>query len=155
VCNALVNIERRSTDRPPGAVTTLIGVAVDYTTSLDGVAPDDLEGFFEGWPSPPSPAQHLEILRGSDHVVLARAGGGGAVVGFVTAISDGRLSAFIPLLEVLPSHRGQGVGTELVRRLLGDLDHLYAIDVVCDDELRPFYERFGMVPLRAMALRRR
>jgi GNAT superfamily N-acetyltransferase len=129
-------------------------VAVDYTTSLDGVAPDDLEGFFEGWPRPPSPAEHLEILHGSDNVVLARAGGG-AVVGFVTAISDDHLSAFIPLLEVLPSYRGQGVGSELVRRLLGNLDHLYAIDVVCDADLRPFYERFGMVPLQAMALRRR
>jgi ribosomal protein S18 acetylase RimI-like enzyme len=141
-------------ERPPAAATTLIGVAIDYTTSLAGVAPDDLEGFFEGWPSPPSTAEHLEILHGSDHVVLARAEGG-AVVGFVTAISDGHLSAFIPLLEVLPRHRGQGVGSELVRRLLGDLDHLYAIDVVCDAELRPFYERFGMVPLQAMALRRR
>jgi GNAT superfamily N-acetyltransferase len=129
-------------------------VALDYTTSLDGVAADDLEGFFEGWSSPPSPADHLEILRGSDHVLLARSETG-AVVGFVTAISDGRLSAFIPLLEVLPNHRGRGVGTELVSRLLGELGHLYAVDVVCDEELRPFYERFGMVPLQAMALRRR
>jgi GNAT superfamily N-acetyltransferase len=135
-------------------VTTLTGVAVEYTTSLDGVAADHLEGFFEGWRSPPSPAEHLEILRGSDHVVLARAEDG-SVIGFVTAISDGRLSAFIPLLEVLPNRRGQGVGTELVRRVLAALDRLYAIDVVCDDELRPFYERFGMVPLQAMALRRR
>jgi GNAT superfamily N-acetyltransferase len=128
-------------------------VAVDYTTSLDGVAARDLEGFFEGWPSPPSPDEHLEILRGSDHVVLAQADE--AVVGFVTAITDGRLSAFIPLLEVRPSHRGHGVGSELVRQMLDALEGLYAVDVVCDAELRPFYERFGMVPLQAMALRRR
>ncbi len=29
-----------------------------------------------------------------------------SVVGFVNALSDGRLSAYIPLLEVLPDYRG-------------------------------------------------
>ena len=32
----------------------------------------------------------------------------GRVVGFVTAISDGVLSAYIPLLEVLPEYQGAG-----------------------------------------------
>ena len=53
------------------------------------------------------------------------------------------------------SHRGRGIGTELVRRLLAELDGLYSVDLVCDAKLRPFYERFGMQPLLAMALRRR
>lgn len=88
-------------------------------------------------------------------MVLAREAGDPHVVGFVNAISDGHLSAFIPLLEVLPAHRGQGIGAELVRRLLGELDGLYSIDLVCDEELRPFYERFEMQPLLGMALRRR
>lgn len=130
-------------------------MAIEYTTSLDGLAPEHLHGFFEGWPSPPSPDRHLTILRGSHRVVLAREAGDPHVVGFVNAISDGHLSAFIPLLEVLPAHRGQGIGAELVRRLLGELDGLYSIDLVCDEELRPFYERFEMQPLLGMALRRR
>ena len=127
---------------------------IEYTTSLDGVKPEHLDGFFEGWPSPPSPAGHLVILRGSYRVVLVREIGSPQVIGFVNALSDGHLSAFIPLLEVLPQHRGQGIGTELVRRLLAELEGLYSIDLVCDDELRPFYARFGMQPLPAMALRR-
>jgi GNAT superfamily N-acetyltransferase len=130
-------------------------VPIEYTTSLEGVAPDHLEGFFEGWPKPPSAERHLELLRGSHRVVLARDGGSPRIVGFATALSDGVLSAFIPLLEVLPSHRGRGIGTELVGRLLAELDDLYSVDVVCDEELRPFYARFGMQPLPAMALRRR
>jgi len=129
-------------------------VPIEYTTSLDGVQPEHLDGFFEGWPSPPSPAGHLEILRGSYRVVLVREIGSPQVIGFANALSDGHLSAFIPLLEVLPQHRGQGIGTELVRRLLAELEGLYSIDLVCDDELRPFYARFGMQPLPAMALRR-
>jgi ribosomal protein S18 acetylase RimI-like enzyme len=129
-------------------------VPIEYTTSLDGVQAEHLDGFFEGWPSPPSPARHLEILRGSYRVVLVREIGSPQVIGFTNALSDGHLSAFIPLLEVLPQHRGQGIGTELVRRLLSELEGLYSIDLVCDDELRPFYARFGMQPLPAMALRR-
>ena len=130
-------------------------MSIEYTTSLEGVAPKHLEGFFEGWPKPPSADRHLEILRGSHRVVLARDRGSPRIVGFVNALSDGVLSAFIPLLEVLPSHRGRGIGTELVSRLLAELGDLYSVDVVCDEELRPFYARFGMQPLAAMALRRR
>ncbi|QBY09069.1 N-acetyltransferase [Deinococcus metallilatus] len=67
----------------------------------------------------------------------------GRVIGFAQAISDGVLTAFIPLLEVQATYRGQGVGSALMRRLLAQLDHLYAVDLSCDDELVPFYGRLG------------
>jgi len=127
---------------------------IEYTDSLDGVEPRHLEGFFVGWPSPPPPEHHLELLRGSAAVVLAR--DEDAVVGFVTAISDGVLSASIPLLEVLPEYQGEGIGSELVRRLLAALDGLYMIDLSCDAELEPFYARLGFRRLdRAMGIRNR
>jgi GNAT superfamily N-acetyltransferase len=150
-----VRAECVSSDRPPASASTLTRVPIEYTTSLEGVEPEHLQGFFEGWPSPPSPEGHLAVLKESYRVALAREAGSPQVIGFANALSDGHLSAFIPLLEVLPRHRGQGIGTELVRRLLAELDGLYSIDVVCDEELRPFYARFGMQPLPAMALRRR
>ena len=34
---------------------------IEHTDSLDGVEPRHLEGFFVGWPSPPSPERHLEL----------------------------------------------------------------------------------------------
>jgi len=74
---------------------------------------------------------------------------GERVVGFVTAISDGVLSAYVPLLEVLPDHQGRGIGSELVRRLLDRLGDLYMIDVVCDENVVPFYERLGLRRLDA------
>ncbi len=129
-------------------------MAIAYTTDLTGTEPEHLRGFFEGWPNPPSPERHLEILRGSFRVVLAREAGNPQVVGFVNALSDGVLSAFIPLLEVLPSHRSRGVGTELVRRMLDEFTGFYMVDLLCDDELGPFYERFGMRRSLGMALRR-
>ena len=128
---------------------------VVYTTDVTGLSQAELEGFFVDWPSPPSAERHLEILRGSDHVVLARDGENGRVVGFITAISDGVLSAFIPLLEVLPEHQGQGIGSELVRRILAELEDFYMVDLVCDPELEGFYRRFEMMLLSSMGVRRR
>ena len=120
---------------------------IEYVASVDDVESADLDGFFVGWPRRPSPERHLALLRGSSHVVLAREGR--RVVGFVTAISDGVLSAYIPLLEVLPDFRGRGIGKELTRRLLGELDGLYMVDLSCDEELVPFYEALGLTRLDA------
>lgn len=145
--------ERRR--RPPASASTLTGVEIEYTTSLDDVAPEHLHGFFEGWPSPPSPERHLDILRGSYRVVVAREPGAPQVVGFVNALSDGVLYAFVPLLEVLPTHRGKGIGSELVRRLFTELEDFYAVDLVCDRDLQPFYERLGMQRAVGMIIRRR
>ena len=128
---------------------------IDYATSLEGVRPEDLQGFFVGWPNPPSPERHLALLRGSEHAVIARERDSGRVVGFVNVVGDGVLSAFIPLLEVLPEYQSRGIGTELVRRALALVDDRYMVDVVCDEELVPFYERFGMQRLTGMALRNR
>lgn len=126
---------------------------VEYLTSTDAVAADQLDGFFEGWPSPPSPEQHLAVLRNGSHVVLARSEE--EIVGFVAAISDGILAAYIPLLEVRRPWRGMGIGGELMRRMLALLEGFYMVDVVCDPELVPFYERFGMVALAGLGRRNR
>ena len=64
------------------------------------------------------------------------------------------LSAYIPLLEVLPGHRGRGVGGLLTRVMLADLSDLYMIDLVCDAELQPFYARQGFRAGKAMSVRR-
>jgi GNAT superfamily N-acetyltransferase len=115
---------------------------MDYVTSVEGISSAALDGFFVGWPAPPPPEQHLALLRGSTHVVLAL--DGDRVADFINALSDGVLAAYIPLLEVRPEYQGAGIGTELVRRILDAIGDLYMIDLVCDEELMPFYERFGM-----------
>ena len=80
-----------------------------YSTSASNVRQQQLAGFFVGWPNPPSPMSHLRILRGSQYLVLARQDDTGRVVGFITAISDGVLSAYVPLLEVLPSIKAKAL----------------------------------------------
>jgi GNAT superfamily N-acetyltransferase len=125
---------------------------IRYSDTIEGISPDSIRGFFSGWAKPPSPARHLAILRGSYRVVLALEDE--RVVGFVAALSDGVLCAHVSLLEVLPEYRGQGVGTELVRRVINALSDLYAIDVLCDPELQAFYERLGLRRAVGMMARR-
>lgn len=124
---------------------------VTYTDRIDDIQADDLQGFFEGWPAHPSPSDHLRMLRNSEYVVVAREGR--RVVGFVTAISDQVLCAYIPFLEVLPDYRGQGVGKELVRLMLLKLQDYYMIDLTCDAALRSFYISQGMTAMTAMSKR--
>lgn len=127
---------------------------ITYSDRAAEVVPDDLAGFFVGWPSSPALDRRLELLRRSDAVSLAYEEG--SLVGFATAISDGVLAAYIPFLEVLPSHQRRGIGTALIEKLLAQLDDLYMVDVVCDAPLEPFYARLGFRTLdRAMGLRRR
>lgn len=128
--------------------------SVHYQSTLEGIeAAHLMGGFFENWPNPPDAATHLRLLQGSYRAWLARDGETGPVVGFINATSDGVLSAFIPLLEVLPEWRKQGIGAELVRRMLHSLEHLYSIDLVCDPQLEGYYARLGMRPLHAMTHR--
>ena len=126
---------------------------IRYTDSTDSVTPTMLRGFFDGWPTQPSPKTHLRLLRNSGHVVLAIDDGTTRVIGFISAITDGVLAAYIPLLEVLPDYRGRGIGKELVTRMLRKLRNLYMVDLVCDPELQPFYEQCGMRKMTAMMLR--
>ena len=124
----------------PGTEETMIV----YADSADGITPENLQGFFHGWKRPRSPEAHVRILANSDYVVLAVDSESQRVVGFVTAITDHVQSAFIPLLEVLPEYQNQGIGTELMNRMLEKLEDIPAIDLCCDPPLQPFYERVGM-----------
>jgi ribosomal protein S18 acetylase RimI-like enzyme len=126
---------------------------IEYRETIDEISPEQLSGFFVGWPNCPSAETHLRILKGSHAVILAIETTSQRVVGFVTAISDGILSAYMPLLEVLPEFQNQGIGSELVQRMLKRLSSLYMVDVVCDPKLQSFYERFGLKPRVGMVLR--
>jgi ribosomal protein S18 acetylase RimI-like enzyme len=126
---------------------------INYIFTTEGISPEQLKGFFVGWPDPPSPETHLRLLQNSDEIVLAIDQETKRVVGFITAVTDHVLSAYIPFLEVVPEYRGRGIGSELVGAMLERLGDLYMIDLVCDQELQAFYARHGMVEARGMMRR--
>jgi len=127
---------------------------IEYRDSLDGIKPEMLQGFFVGWKTPHTPERHLEILKNSDHMLLAVDTDENQAVGFITALSDNIQAAFIPMLEVLPEYQGRGIGTELTRMMLETVDHIQAIDLTCDKHLQPFYEKFGMLKSVGMVIRK-
>lgn len=130
-------------------------MSITYTDDLSGLTADRLTGFFVGWPTAPSPEQHLAVLHGSYRAIIAEDAATSRVVGFITMISDGVLTAFIPWLEVLPEYQGRGVGSELVRRILEGTERFYSVDLLCDAPLQPYYSAFGMQPVPGMTLRHR
>lgn len=127
---------------------------IRYMTSVGNISSEMLgDGFFDGWSNPPSKDVHLQILQQSDHVVLAFEESRSLVIGFITAISDGILCAYLPLLEVAPEYRHQGIGSQLVGRMFEQLSNYYMIDLSCDENLQPFYEKHTMFPALAMIKR--
>lgn len=126
---------------------------ITYRTGVGSVAPNQVSGFFVGWPVPPSVEKLIEVMDSSYRRVWALEGE--RVVGYINAISDGVLTAFIPWLEVHPDYQGQGIGTELVNRLVAQLEGMYSIDLACDEDLIGYYERLGFFSFTAMGKRNR
>ena len=125
---------------------------MEYIDNIENITAEQLQGFFVGWKAPLSSQRHYELLQGSSHFIVAL--DGGKAVGFITALSDGVCSSFIPLLEVLPEYQHLGIGTELVQRMLTKLDDISNIDLTCDADLQSFYERFKMLCSSGMVLRK-
>ena len=126
---------------------------IEYSFSAEGLIEKQVRGFFVGWGNPPNESTLIQIPENSDEIVLALDTSNGRLVGFVNAITDNTFMAFIPLLEVLPAYQGKGIGGNLMERMLGRLRDFYAIDLLCDKELQPYYKRFGMHPANGMVIR--
>lgn len=116
----------------------------EVTWSMDRpIAPEQLQALMRQttWARDRS-LSDLEALLAGPSVVL---GGwrGERLVAFARVLSDGLYRALIDDVVVDEKERGQGLGDELVRRIL---EHQSGVDVVflrCLEELVPFYTRHG------------
>jgi predicted N-acetyltransferase YhbS len=83
------------------------------------------------------------MLAGSDLVLSAVAGG--RLVGFTRAITDGVYRATIFDVIVDEAWRDRGIGAELIRRAHAHpvLAGCRRIELICLEEMVPYYERFG------------
>ena len=64
------------------------------------------------------PAEIPGIIRGSLVFIVAVDRGSGRAIGMGRAISDGVSDAYIQDLVVLPLYRGQGIGKDILRKIL-------------------------------------
>ena len=126
---------------------------IEYTNDMSCVNENMLRGFFVGWKKKPSGSVHMAVLKNSYKAWVAIDKAENRVVGFINAVSDGVLSAYIPLIEVLPEYQNNGIGAELVRRMLASLKHLYMVDLLCDEEMQGYYAKHGMMSSTGVILR--
>ena len=122
-----------------------------YSNRVNQWGPNQLQGFIVGWAKSPNAETHLEILQKSYSAWIALHND--SCVGFINALSDYVFYAHITLLEVLPKYQGYGIGTELVKRMLDTLGDMYAIDIIYDKTLVPFYNGLGLKNSVGMVVR--
>lgn len=127
---------------------------IRYVDNVDELPGKRIEGFCRGWKYPLSELKLRELLERSSYRLTAVDEPESRVVGIITALSDEVNWAFIPFLEVVHEYQGQGIGRQLVERMLDKLKHINCIDLTCDPEKQAFYEKFGMLKSHGMVVRR-
>jgi len=92
----------------------------------------------QGWPSfPDDPARAARALV-APGVTTVVAWEDGAVLGFATMLSDGEIQAYLSLLVVAASRRGEGIGRALVREALGRAGGV-RVDLLAEAAAEGFY----------------
>ncbi|WP_409271920.1 GNAT family N-acetyltransferase [Neobacillus sp. SCS-31] len=66
---------------------------------------------------------------------------GEALVGFARAVSDGKFRAYIEDVVIHSAYQRDGIGAQLVSRVLDDLANIDVISLFCEQHLIPFYEK--------------
>lgn len=71
---------------------------------------------------------------------------GETLIGYAASVTNGVTDAYIQDVIIRPAYQHQGIGTQLMHRMLAQLEaeDIYMVSVIYgEDTLRPFYERFG------------
>lgn len=120
------------------------------------IQPDDLEPVRQflstvGWAKRVNDARRFEeLIANTDRTVVAFENG--QVVGFVRALCDNVSNGYISMLAVAEKYRRQGIGTELVRRLVGEDTNLTWV-LRAGRESKVFWTKVGFLS-SAMAMER-
>lgn len=72
-----------------------------------------------------------------------------ALIAYIDCVSNGVTDAYIQDLLVHPDFQGNGIGTELMNRMIVFLKsrRIFMISVIFEESLRSFYKRFGFTEM--------
>ena len=120
--------------------TPLIRYSESRDLSLDAILPLYSAN---GWSAAEKPVLLRNGLLNSD--TLMTAWDCDRLVGLGNAISDGHLVVYYPHLLVDPEYQGQGIGSQLMNRLMSKYEGFHQHILIADGRAIEFYKKCGFV----------
>jgi GNAT superfamily N-acetyltransferase len=119
---------------------------ISYSMSTDGIDWAELKRVLvaDDFDNGRTPEQYRSSHRNSYAVIFALAAdgaGGHRIVGNGRLLSDGVCNAYLVDIWTASSHRRQGIGSELVRRLIATVPGQHV--GLFTDDMQPFYAGLG------------
>ncbi len=104
------------------------------------IPPKSVSELYEhvGWSRPLNEKELREVLEAGPAV---GAWDGERLVGFVRALSDGHLAAYVEDVMVHKDYRRGGVGERIMSRLLEEIKQSANVSLFCERPVARFYER--------------
>src|SRR5262245_17000988 len=123
-----------------------------WSEDIDTVDWDELSNLYRIAPLGEKPP---EILRAvfTRSMIRCFVRSDDTLVGAGRALADGHDCAYVADIAVHPGHQGQGLGSEIVRRIVARAEGHKKVILYANPGTEPFYARFGFLPMNtAMAI---
>ena len=117
-------------------------MSIRWSDDLADIDWDELSQLYRLAPLGDKPPADLKLVFGNS-MFFAFAFDAGRLVGAGRALADGRDCAYLCDIAVLPSHHGQGLGRQIVERLVSLSGSHRKIILYCVPGTEAFYEAMG------------
>ena len=127
-------------------------MGIEWTDDLAAVDWNEASALYRAAPLGDKSADHLRKVF-SNSMFRCFAFEDGSLVGAGRALADGGDCSYLCDIAVLPSHQGNGLGRQIVQRLLDVSRGHKKIILYAVPGREPFYKRFGFLRMKtAMAI---
>jgi ribosomal protein S18 acetylase RimI-like enzyme len=102
----------------------------------------------------PSPQWLGQLLAASQRTAVAE-DADGMLVGFARGITDGLSNGYLSMVVIAPTHRRRGIGSALVRHVMGEASEVTWVLRAGRDAAPEFFAKLGFHPSATAMERRR